>query len=507
MAEATVKLGMDTRGFDKGAQQATTTIGDISAFAAAKFAAMQAIVGRAMDAASQLIEAGMKRLTEEVLNAKREAEGLAMLSKRLEGVYGSAEKASKGMREIAAVSERLSITTQDASSLGATLADAGVPAKQLASAVRVLADVSAGSGKTMESLGKIYADVYKRGALSAEEFNTLTAAGIPIQQQLSKQLFGGFEGAGDQARKGKVSADEFVRALQRMSTVTRGSGNLSIYAGASGVVLDSFDGKLRKIGETLRGFLVSLVGLFVKVDDGANRAATPLERIKNALKPVADAVLQSLQAVRPFVDQVVARFRLLMDFLSQGPDLAEQIAGKLKEGVTSLGFLERLPGYAREFGKQISDTVGFLTTAFQQGILWEIAGLRLQAAFADAVNALAVGISKAIVQSTAAVTDFISPVLSTVSAAIGSAIEVLTDKQTFIQLGEYLISTFDLATNYLKDAMTRAVDAIKNLFLNEVVPSILGGFDYLVAKLKSKAGLTGGNASLGAYIFANKAPI
>ena len=461
---------MDTRPFEQGASKATSTINDISTFAAAKFAAVQAVVSRAVDTAATLMQAGLQKAVAGLKEAAARAEGLNAVSKNFEAIYKSSSQAEGALRGVAKITELLNTSSQSGTGIAKQLAEAGVKANQLVLAVGVLSNISAGSGQSLESLGKTYADVYKRGFLSTSELNAMTAAGIPLQQQLARQMHESFGSVESMASKGKISAADFFKALQNMGTNTgNNSGMMSIYAGASAAALDTFEGRINKIRSTLSDMAVAIIRPFMGAGEAIDKATTPLAKIKEALKPVAEIVLSTVQALQPSIDSMANRFRVLLAGLAGGVSMADEIAGRLKTGVGSLEFLQKLPGYAAEFGKGLANAVDFLATAFQQGTLWEIAGLKLRIAFDSATEALSARVSAAM-----------SGARETLKAAVGYAMDFLTDPGQFQRLGASLLAVFDTAASFLSSAMESAANKLKAIFQNSIIPAITGGLQYAI---------------------------
>jgi hypothetical protein len=197
------------------------------------------------------------------------------------------------------------------------------------------------------------------------------------------------------------------------------------------------------------------------------------------LKPVAEIVLSTVQALQPSIDSMANRFRVLLAGLAGGVSMADEIAGRLKTGIGSLEFLQKLPAYAAEFGKGLANAVDFLATAFQQGTLWEIAGLKLRIAFDSATEALSAKVSAAM-----------SGARETLKAAVGYAMDFLTDPGQFQRIGASLLAVFDTAASFLRSAMASAADNLKAIFQNSIIPAITGGLQFAIqeaaAAIRSK---------------------
>ena len=500
MAEATVKLGMDVRPFEKGAEQAQTTITGISTFAAAKFRVVQELTSKALEQGMALLQSGFRAAVGELEKATQAAEAVNAIALQFENVYKSASKASQAIAGIQELSTSLHTTSAEALQAASTLASVGVQANQLRLAVGVLSNISAGSGMALGQLAKIYAESFASGSVSAEHMNQLVAAGIPI------------------AQKAHMSAQELVSAFQKMGT-TGGQ-----YFSASADALETFDGKLLKIRETFQNLIVSVIRPFVdtlrpaldalasatgsaqtstgtaangmtKAAMEASKTVSAMDRVKEALKPVADIVLKTLQAVRPVVEAISARLGTLIANLSKGPDMIEEATGALSRGIASIGdFLKKLPQAASEFGEQIARAFDFLATAIEQGKLGRIVWLELMVAFKESVNWLTTNLAKGFLQVSA----FLSSGVKVAGEAFQSSAKVVSElfsPKMFQGLANGLLSAFDTATKFLEDQFTKAVNTLKNLFRNSVLPLIQGGlafaFQEAANQLIEKLGVVG----------------
>ena len=70
---------------------------------------------------------------------------------------------------------------------GKTLLAFGIPAAKTRDSLKMIGDVSAGSGKKIEELSAIYGKVQAKGKADTEALNQMVEAGIPIIDVLGKQ--------------------------------------------------------------------------------------------------------------------------------------------------------------------------------------------------------------------------------------------------------------------------------------------------------------------------------
>lgn len=479
MAEAKVTLGMDTRPFEKGAAKATSTIDSISVFAAAKFAAIQSVVGKAMDAASQVMQAAAQRVQASLVDSMQKAGEVTALKETLSGIYKNANTAASALRTIGQVASGMDLARSTAFAIGESLAKAGVKASELGLAVGVIGNISSAYGVSAKALGDVYGTVFQRGSMAFAEMNALTQAGIPIQQQLARQMGLGFADVAKLAERGGVSANEFTKAMRNMgASDARGTNNSAMQSaavGAGAAALDTFDGKLRKIQETAKNVVVDLMAVFVggKVEPGKG----PLDQIKNGLKPILDVALNAIKGISAVMAPITLAIQGMVSGFGQGPSLIESMSAKLKAFLDGSEFLKTLPARVAELAIAARQGVAFVLGAIQNGDLLNIIKTKLLETFADVVNPLVSGLISGTKKGFEAASEAVSSVveglgngIQKVSGLIASvtdpiresirgALSILTDPDYYIAAGSILFDRVGVAISALKKMMADFADS------------------------------------------------
>jgi tape measure domain-containing protein len=132
----------------------------------------------------------------------------------LEGLVGSASKAREVLADL---QSRPLFSLPDQNAAARTLLATGTAVDDLAAKMNVLADISVNSGNSMEQLSDMLAKVKTDGKLADGELTMFAKAGIPLQQQLAKQLGITEDQVKTLARESRITADEVERALELMT--------------------------------------------------------------------------------------------------------------------------------------------------------------------------------------------------------------------------------------------------------------------------------------------------
>ena len=104
----------------------------------------------------------------------------------------------------------------DATTVAAGLVAAGVEAGDgLERALKLVADTSAISGRSMDEMGQIFNKIAASGKMSGQEMNQLMKSGIPILQLLSDTMGMSVEEVQKLVSAGKIGMPEFQDAIEK----------------------------------------------------------------------------------------------------------------------------------------------------------------------------------------------------------------------------------------------------------------------------------------------------
>ena len=181
---------------------------------------------------------------------------------KLEVMLGSVEKANALLGQMQKFANVTPFNTAEVVSAGQTLLGFGVAAGDVVSRIKMLGDISAGTGKDLNELASIYGKTLAKGKVETEQLNQITEAGIPIIRALAA-MYGVSEGAVyDMAAKGKISAADLQRAFEQMT--------------ASGGI---FGGMMEKQSKTVGGLWSTFIGNLQTIAGTVGEQLAPVMRL------------------------------------------------------------------------------------------------------------------------------------------------------------------------------------------------------------------------------------
>lgn len=208
--------------------------------------------------------AGIGAIGNQILQIGGEAEQAAI---SFEVLLGSVQKATQTLAELRQFADVTPFDTATTVQAAKGLAAFGVAQKDLLPTLKVLGDVSAGSGKNLRELGTIFGQVKTAGRLMTQDLNQFTEAGIPIIGQLAKGFKVSESAIRKMAEQGKISfaavqqafidmtskggiffnlmAKQSESVLGKISTLVSGFQNLAI------AVFEASEGPIKSIINTL----------------------------------------------------------------------------------------------------------------------------------------------------------------------------------------------------------------------------------------------------------------
>ena len=229
----------------------------LAAVAGGKWAASKAfsLLKNGVAGAIGAITAAGTALT--IFGAKQEQTRL-----KLEVMLGSAAKANALLGQMQKFANVTPFNTAEVVSAGQTLLGFGVAAGDVVSQIRILGDISAGTGKDLNELAAIYGKVMAKGKVETEQLNQMTEAGIPIIRTLAA-MYGVSEGAiYDMAAKGQISAADLQNAFENMTA-------------AGGI----FGGMMEKQSKTVGGLWSTFIGNLQTIAGTVGEQLAPLMRM------------------------------------------------------------------------------------------------------------------------------------------------------------------------------------------------------------------------------------
>jgi tape measure domain-containing protein len=223
-------------------------------------------------------------------------------------MLGSADKATNVLDKLIAFSTKTPFEPDEIFAAAKVLLAFGQTADEAVDTIKLLGDVSAGTGKDLNELARIYGKVFVKGKMQAEELNQLSEAGIPIIKELEKQYKTNAAAIFKMGSAGKLSFQDLQKSFKNM---TQEGG---MFFKAMENQSETFNGKI----STLKGNWDEMLRSFSKSD---------------GLKKFIDLVNEGVKGVTEMSKQMLTsgeKDPTTMDAISAG---AEHYASKRKPGI------------------------------------------------------------------------------------------------------------------------------------------------------------------------------
>lgn len=322
--------------------------------------------------------ATLGRLGQQVINIRGEFQQLGIA---FEVMLGSKEKADKLMQEQIAFAAKTPFTLTDVATNTKQLLAMGIATEKVMATMKALGDVAAGTSVPIARVAINYGQVATIGKLQGRELRDFAMAGIPLMDELAKNLGKAKSEIEEMVSAGQIGFPEVERAFQTMageggkfynlmerqnSSVTGQISNLTdklqvmfneigksneglIYGGISGLasMVTHYDGILKTLGVLVTTYgtyraalMLSTAAQTLNTTAGVYDIATKNLAIGATLR--AAAAQSSLNAVimaNPYVAAAagIAALISIIYVLSEKAKTAEDYIAELNDSMSQIG--------------------------------------------------------------------------------------------------------------------------------------------------------------------------
>nr|DAU93098.1 MAG TPA: tail tape measure protein [Caudoviricetes sp.] len=133
-------------------------------------------------------------------------------------MLGSADKASDLLTKLSAFAKKTPFELSEVRENAKQLLAMGISAEKIIPTMKALGDVSAGLSVPMERLALNYGQVMTKGKLAGQELKDFTTAGVPLLDELSKNLGKSKTEIQAMVSKGQISAEMVTEAFRTMTS-------------------------------------------------------------------------------------------------------------------------------------------------------------------------------------------------------------------------------------------------------------------------------------------------
>ena len=233
-------------------------------------------------------------------------------------LIGTIEGGNKTMSELEEFANVTPFSTKGVQKAGRTLLGFGVEAKALMPTLKVLGDISAGTGKDLSELGVIYGQIKGAGRLMGQDLLQLINAGFNPLQAISERTGESMGKLKDRMSKGLIP---FAEVQQAFIDVTSEGGR--------------FNNLMEKQSQTAGGLWSTLLG---KIQAGI---AGTSEGFMSVVKPLLNGAIEIVDFFSNSWGDIAEVFAPLTGLIRETWSEFSKLFGGMGEGLTITGFLKK----------------------------------------------------------------------------------------------------------------------------------------------------------------------
>jgi tape measure domain-containing protein len=197
-------------------------------------------------------------------------------AKSLEVLTGSAQKATKIIKELQEIGRVTPFTSSELIESAKRLNAFGVSTEKVVETTKRLGDVSGATGAELSGLVTAYGQVQAKGRLQGEELLQFQERGVALQQELRKMYKLSGEEFQDALSKGKISAEAVEVAIKRLTDVGGKYANGAVAQsetlnGKMSTLQDNIEALARTLGEVMSPLLKAILDQAIQGLDAVNR--------------------------------------------------------------------------------------------------------------------------------------------------------------------------------------------------------------------------------------------
>lgn len=239
----------------------------------------------------------------------------------------SGNLAADMMERLTEFSVKTPFTPDEIFKAAKTLLGFGVAADDIIGTIQTLGDVSAGSGKDLAELARIYGKVLSLNKIQGEEFQQFASAAIPVIGELKKMLGKTSAEILKMGEKGQITANDMQQAFLRMT----GSGGL-------------FENAMAEQSKTLNGLLSTLSGNW----DEFQKSLGNTDGIKWAISSLNEMLIVARDINKEFLKSGVGGKTTALDVIGDNLNQINPLQA-MSAGVLATFFPPAIPFIARHF--------------------------------------------------------------------------------------------------------------------------------------------------------------
>lgn len=227
-----------------------------------------------------------------------------------ETLVGNAELATKLFNELKDFSIKTPFSAEDVQAAAKTLIQFGVSTNDVLDTVKILGDVSAGTGKNIQELSVIFGQIASTGRLTGQDLLQLINAGFNPLQVIAEKTGKSVSTLKKEMEKGNITFEQVQEAF-KIATSEGGkffdlTNKLAgTTAGQLSTLQDQSDQLAASIGQKLAPAWLQLKNSFLEAVDALlkNDVQEQQEKVQKGIQRLADAVQGEVEGQRQFYEE------------------------------------------------------------------------------------------------------------------------------------------------------------------------------------------------------------
>jgi len=229
-----------------------------------------------------------------------------------ETLVGNAELATKLFNQLKDFSIKTPFSAEDVQGAAKTLIQFGVSTSDVLETVKILGDVSAGTGKNIQELSVIFGQIASTGKLTGQDLLQLINAGFNPLQVIAEKTGKSYSRLKKEMEDSKITFDQVQEAF-KIATSEGGkfydlTNKLAgTTAGQLSTLKDESDQLAASIGEKLAPAWLRLYRNFLKVVDAllTSDVVEQQEKVQTRIQKIADVLQAEVEGQRKFYEESV----------------------------------------------------------------------------------------------------------------------------------------------------------------------------------------------------------
>jgi tape measure domain-containing protein len=227
-------------------------------------------------------------------------------------ILKDSEKTFNLLKQVDEFSTKTPFTPKELKAATQSMLAFGVASGDIIDRLKTLGDISAGSNSRLQEVVAVFNKIRATGKLTGETYLQLAERGINVKSTLMDMLGVTADEFTEMQRKGEISFDQVLRAMERMTTEggmffdamvqqsETWAGKMSTLEGNIGLIGSAFGKHLIENGKLVVDVVNNMLVGFLKLDNAMGGAITQTIAYSSAMYTLTAAIIAARVAMKAF---------------------------------------------------------------------------------------------------------------------------------------------------------------------------------------------------------------